>query len=65
MDHNRDMLHTMLHKMLHILPIFGGVWMLGLFDVRFRRVQYVIEGLFETRRKKFSDHPMAAWMKSL
>ena len=26
-----------------------------------RRVQYVIEGLFETRRKKFSDHPMAAW----
>ena len=23
-----------------------------------RRVQYVIEGLFETRRKKFSDHPM-------
>lgn len=25
-----------------------------------RRVQYVIEGLFETRRKKFSDHPMAA-----
>ncbi|CAJ1386664.1 unnamed protein product [Effrenium voratum] len=22
------------------------------------RVQYVIEGLFETRRKKFSDHPM-------
>ncbi|CAJ1430558.1 unnamed protein product [Effrenium voratum] len=23
-----------------------------------KRVQYVIEGLFETRRKKFSDHPM-------
>ena len=26
-----------------------------------RRVQYVIEGLYETRRKKFSDHPMATW----
>ena len=32
----------------------GLQWRLGCYD---RRVQYVIEGLFETRRKKFSDHP--------